>query len=156
MASLARRGQRNRTEAGPRAGVRAAHVGGLQPRSVPPRPAPVGFGSEDGTPPHEAHEPIATTAADLAAASFNTSIPGRRAPESWTYRDRPGFKFGPTGQIVGIGDWVLEQACRHWSEWRKAGAAGFGLGSELFKPDYSDADIAARAQKAVAAFRSTG
>ena len=27
------------------------------------------------------------------------SIPGRRAPETWTYRDRPGFKFGPTGQI---------------------------------------------------------
>jgi len=42
------------------------------------------------------------------------------------------------------------------SEWRKAGAAGFGLGSELFKPDFSEADISARAQKAVAAFRSTG
>ena len=39
-------------------------------------------------------------------------------------------------------------------EWRKAGAAGFGLGSELFKPDFSDADIAARAQKAVAAFKA--
>jgi len=42
------------------------------------------------------------------------------------------------------------------SEWRKAGAAGFGLGSELFKPDFTEADIAARAQKAVAAFRNTG
>ena len=42
------------------------------------------------------------------------------------------------------------------SEWRKAGAAGFGLGSELFKPDFTDADIAARAQKAVAAFRHAG
>ena len=42
------------------------------------------------------------------------------------------------------------------SEWRKAGAAGFGLGSELFKPDYSDADIAARAQKCVTAFRNAG
>lgn len=31
-----------------------------------------------------------------------------------------------TGQIVGIGDWVLEQACRHWSEWRRDGInAGF-------------------------------
>ena len=39
------------------------------------------------------------------------------------------------------------------SEWRKAGAAGFGLGSELFKPDFSDADIATRAQKCVAAFK---
>jgi diguanylate cyclase (GGDEF)-like protein len=26
-----------------------------------------------------------------------------------------------TGQIVGIGDWVLEQACRNWSSWRNAG-----------------------------------
>jgi 2-dehydro-3-deoxyphosphogalactonate aldolase len=41
-------------------------------------------------------------------------------------------------------------------EWRKAGAAGFGLGSELFKPDFSDADITARAQKCVAAFRNAG
>ncbi|MPZ41830.1 MAG: EAL domain-containing protein [Betaproteobacteria bacterium] len=26
-----------------------------------------------------------------------------------------------TGQIVGIGDWVLEQACRSWSAWRSSG-----------------------------------
>ena len=26
-----------------------------------------------------------------------------------------------TGQIVAIGDWVLEQACRHWAAWHKAG-----------------------------------
>jgi diguanylate cyclase (GGDEF)-like protein len=26
-----------------------------------------------------------------------------------------------TGQIIGIGDWVVEQACRCWSEWRRAG-----------------------------------
>src|SRR5262245_34761742 len=29
----------------------------------------------------------------------DSSLPGRRLPEKWTYRDRPGFKFGPTGQI---------------------------------------------------------
>jgi len=34
-----------------------------------------------------------------AEGTTDTSIPGRRAPETWTYRDRPGFKFGPTGQI---------------------------------------------------------
>ncbi len=26
-----------------------------------------------------------------------------------------------SGQIVAIGEWVLEQACRHWIEWRNAG-----------------------------------
>ena len=26
-----------------------------------------------------------------------------------------------TGQIIGIGDWVLEQACRYLAEWRKSG-----------------------------------
>jgi EAL domain-containing protein (putative c-di-GMP-specific phosphodiesterase class I) len=26
-----------------------------------------------------------------------------------------------TGQIVSIGDWVLEQACRRWSDWHRAG-----------------------------------
>jgi 2-dehydro-3-deoxyphosphogalactonate aldolase len=40
------------------------------------------------------------------------------------------------------------------SEWRKAGAAGFGLGSDLFKPDFSDADIAARARRCVEAFKA--
>jgi 2-dehydro-3-deoxyphosphogalactonate aldolase len=40
------------------------------------------------------------------------------------------------------------------SEWRKAGAAGFGLGSELFKPDFSEADIVTRAGKCVAAFKA--
>jgi 2-dehydro-3-deoxyphosphogalactonate aldolase len=39
-------------------------------------------------------------------------------------------------------------------EWRAAGAAGFGLGSDLFKPDYDDAQIARRARAAVEAFRA--
>jgi 2-dehydro-3-deoxyphosphogalactonate aldolase len=38
-------------------------------------------------------------------------------------------------------------------EWKAAGAKGFGLGSDLFKPDFTDAEIAARARKCVAAFR---
>jgi 2-dehydro-3-deoxyphosphogalactonate aldolase len=39
-------------------------------------------------------------------------------------------------------------------DWIAAGAAGFGLGSDLFKPDYSNAEIARRAREAVAAFRA--
>jgi 2-dehydro-3-deoxyphosphogalactonate aldolase len=39
-------------------------------------------------------------------------------------------------------------------EWRAAGAAGFGLGSELFKPHFDDAEIARRARDAVAAFQA--
>jgi len=41
------------------------------------------------------------------------------------------------------------------SEWKKAGAAGFGLGSDLFKPDFTDEEIAARAAKCVAAWRNS-
>lgn len=37
----------------------------------------------------------------------------------------------------------------HMDSWLRAGVAGFGLGSELFKPDYSIGDIAARARRAV-------
>ncbi|HEY0265136.1 MAG TPA: 2-dehydro-3-deoxy-6-phosphogalactonate aldolase [Rhizomicrobium sp.] len=40
------------------------------------------------------------------------------------------------------------------AEWRKAGAAGFGLGSDLFKPDFTDAEISERARKCVAAFKT--
>jgi 2-dehydro-3-deoxyphosphogalactonate aldolase len=56
-------------------------------------------------------------------------------------------KSVPVYAVGGVG-------AGNMSEWRKAGAAGFGLGSELFKPDFSDADIGARAQKAVAAFKA--
>jgi 2-dehydro-3-deoxyphosphogalactonate aldolase len=41
-------------------------------------------------------------------------------------------------------------------EWRWAGAAGFGLGSDLFKPELTDEEIAARARQCVAAFRDAG
>jgi 2-dehydro-3-deoxyphosphogalactonate aldolase len=41
-------------------------------------------------------------------------------------------------------------------EWRWAGAAGFGMGADLFKPDFSDDEIAARARQSVAAFKAAG
>ena len=58
-------------------------------------------------------------------------------------------KTVPVYAVGGVG-------AGNMSEWRQAGAAGFGLGSELFKPDFSDADIGARARKCVAAFKATG
>jgi 2-dehydro-3-deoxyphosphogalactonate aldolase len=58
-------------------------------------------------------------------------------------------KTVPVYAVGGVG-------AGNMSEWRKAGAAGFGLGSELFKPDFSDEEIASRAQKCVAAFKAAG
>ena len=56
-------------------------------------------------------------------------------------------KTVPVYAVGGVG-------AANMAEWRKAGAAGFGLGSELFKPDFSDEEISARASKCVAAFRA--
>ena len=56
-------------------------------------------------------------------------------------------KSVPVYAVGGVG-------AGNMSEWRKAGAAGFGLGSELFKPDFSDEDITTRARKCVAAFKA--
>ncbi len=55
----------------------------------------------------------------------------------------------PVYAVGGVG-------AANMKEWRKAGAAGFGLGSELFKPDFSDEEISARAKKCVAAFKDAG
>lgn len=55
----------------------------------------------------------------------------------------------PVYAVGGVG-------AANMTEWRKAGAAGFGLGSELFKPDFTDAEISARAAKCVSAFKSAG
>ena len=40
------------------------------------------------------------------------------------------------------------------ADWLKVGAAGFGLGSDLFKPSYDDAEIAKRAKATVEAFKA--
>jgi 2-dehydro-3-deoxyphosphogalactonate aldolase len=53
----------------------------------------------------------------------------------------------PVYAVGGVG-------ATNMAEWRKAGAAGFGLGSELFKPDFTNQEIAARAAKCVAAFKA--
>ena len=51
--------------------------------------------------------------------------------------------------ILPVGGVAADQI----ADWLAAGAAGFGFGSELFRPDYSLADIARRAQLIVQAFR---
>jgi 2-dehydro-3-deoxyphosphogalactonate aldolase len=56
-------------------------------------------------------------------------------------------KTVPVYAVGGVG-------ATNMAEWRKAGAAGFGLGSELFKPDFTNQEIAARAAKCVAAFKA--
>ena len=40
----------------------------------------------------------------------------------------------------------------NFSDWLKAGASGFGIGSSLYKPGRSVADVAARAREMVAAY----
>jgi 2-dehydro-3-deoxyphosphogalactonate aldolase len=40
------------------------------------------------------------------------------------------------------------------AEWLKAGAVGFGLGSDLFKPSYDDAEISKRARAAVEGYKA--
>src|SRR5512138_2194456 len=44
------------------------------PRTCGAPVAPVGFGAADGTPPHDAQEPIATMAAAFSAQRFSVSI----------------------------------------------------------------------------------
>jgi 2-dehydro-3-deoxyphosphogalactonate aldolase len=44
-------------------------------------------------------------------------------------------------------------AAEHLADWLAAGAAGFGFGSELFRPEYTLGDIERRAQRLVRAFR---
>src|SRR5690606_2013087 len=57
-------------------------------------------------------------------------------------------KTVPVYAVGGVG-------AANMAEWRKAGAAGFGLGSELFKPDFTNEEISARACRCVAAFRAS-
>jgi 2-dehydro-3-deoxyphosphogalactonate aldolase len=52
-------------------------------------------------------------------------------------------------EVLPVGGVAADQI----ADWLAAGAAGFGFGSELFRPDYSLAEIARRAQLIVQAFR---
>jgi len=56
----------------------------------------------------------------------------------------PGLPLWPVGGIVP----------GNIADWRRAGATGFGLGGGLFKPEFSVADIAARARAYVDAWHA--
>src|SRR3954468_6920104 len=56
-------------------------------------------------------------------------------------------KGQPVYAVGGVG-------AGNMKEWRWAAAVGFGLGSELFKIDFSDEDIATRARQMVAALKA--
>ncbi|MFL6626747.1 MAG: 2-dehydro-3-deoxy-6-phosphogalactonate aldolase [Vitreoscilla sp.] len=57
----------------------------------------------------------------------------------------PGLPLWPVGGIVPD----------NIAAWRRAGATGFGLGGGLFKPEFSVADVAARARAYVDAWRAS-
>ena len=72
----------------------------------------------------------------------------------------PAFKMGPDGlQAIRA---VLPRDCAvyavggvgaaDFATWRKAGATGFGLGTALYSPGASAAEVGARAREAVAAW----
>lgn len=57
----------------------------------------------------------------------------------------------PEANVYAVGGVQAE----HFGAWLNAGVAGFGIGSELFKPDYADSDITIRATALVAALKQT-
>ncbi len=77
------------------AGIRARFTMGLPEITASTPTAPVGFGSAEGTPPQEAQEPIAITAAAFEATSFTTCtaggrpVPCRRRRRAWGLRPPP-------------------------------------------------------------------
>jgi 2-dehydro-3-deoxyphosphogalactonate aldolase len=60
-----------------------------------------------------------------------------------------GAVLPPSVRVYAVGG----VGAAHIYEWLAAGAAGFGFGSELFKPEYSLEDIGERARSLVAALR---
>lgn len=72
----------------------------------------------------------------------------------------PAFRMGPDG-LKALGAVLPAEVPVHavggvgpadFAAWRKAGAAGFGLGTALYAPGMTAADVATRARAAVAAW----
>ena len=54
-----------------------------------------------------------------------------------------------TGLIVGIGNWVLESACRQLAQWRDAGFADISIAINLASPSFRQEDLVARVRAAL-------
>ena len=73
----------------------------------------------------------------------------------------PAISYGPRHlqalrTVLPSGTYIFPVggvAPEHIPDWLAAGAAGFGFGSELFRPEYSLAEVAQRAQRLVHALR---
>lgn len=61
------------------------------------------------------------------------------------------FEFIPiaeeTGQIIALGDWVLEEACRQLAEWRAGGIRHIKMSVNLAAKQFSDKNLPARIQE---------
>ena len=72
------------------------------------------------------------------------------------------FRIGPIRTTIPLHRRIMDSKpfidadfdIHYIERWLKAGAAGFGLGSDLFKPSYDDAEIARRARATVDAFKA--
>ena len=66
--------------------------------------------------------------------------------KTWSNVLPPGTAMYPVGSVDGPG----------FAAYRAAGAAGIGLGSALFKPEYDDAELARRASRLAQAWHGAG
>lgn len=90
--------------------------------------------------PSEAFAAIRAGASGLKLfPAFKMGVDGLRAMRAVLPPDMPVYAVG------GVGP-------EDFATWRRAGAAGFGLGTALYAPGMAAADVAARAHDAVAAW----
>lgn len=90
--------------------------------------------------PSEAFAAIRAGASGLKLfPAFKMGVDGLRAMRAVLPPDMPVYAVG------GVGP-------EDFATWRRAGAAGFGLGTALYAPGMAAADVAARARDAVAAW----
>ncbi len=88
--------------------------------------------------------------------SFNGNIIGMEALIRWNHPELgfiPPDKFIPiaesTGQIMKIGDWTLQVACRQIKEWHKAGFESLRVAVNLSARQFLDEDLVAKIEEII-------